>query len=186
MNDSQIIDLYWQRNEKAIEETELKYNSYCFAVAHNILTDEEDSRECVNDTWLRTWNSIPPKRPDNLRIFLAKITRNLSFDRYRAKNTLKRGGGEIAAVLEELDGCIKGADDVQTELELTELKADINSFLFSLPQLECSIFLRRFFYVESISQIALRFHLREGHVAVILSRTRKKLKHYLEAKGYII
>jgi DNA-directed RNA polymerase specialized sigma24 family protein len=102
LDDADIVELYWQRDESAIRKTETKYGQYCFSIAFNILSDTEDSKECVNDTWLRAWNAIPPSRPDRLRIFLAKITRNLSFDKYRLKAANKRGGGEITLALEEL------------------------------------------------------------------------------------
>lgn len=106
MDDKQIIELYWQRNEDAIHETSLKYGSYCYSIAHNILSNNEDSEECVNDTWLKAWNSIPPQRPVHLKMFLAKITRNLSFDKYKAGKAAKRGNGEIAVVLDELSECL--------------------------------------------------------------------------------
>ena len=104
MEDSQIVALYWQRSPDAIKETENKYGAYCFSIADNILHSKEDAEECVNDTWLKTWNAIPPQRPNKLQLFLAKITRNLSFNRYKAKAAEKRGGGEMPIVLDELAG----------------------------------------------------------------------------------
>ena len=106
MEDSRIVELYWQKNADAIKETDSKYGAYCFAIADNILHNEEDSEECVNDTWLNAWNAMPPQRPTKLRLFLAKITRNLSFNRFQAQGAKKRGGGEINLVLDELAECI--------------------------------------------------------------------------------
>ena len=117
MKDEQIIALYWDRDEHAIRETNIKYGAYCFSVAHRILNSREDSEECVSDTWLRAWNAMPPKRPDRLRLFLARITRNLSFDRYRLLTADKRGRGEIAVVLDELAECLPAPTDVAAELE---------------------------------------------------------------------
>lgn len=145
MDDADIVELYWQRDESAIRETETKYGQYCFSIAFNILSDTEDSKECVNDTWLRAWNAIPPSRPDRLRIFLAKITRNLSFDKYRLKAANKRGGGEITLALEELGECVSSALDVEFEFYEQELVKSLNGFLYALPKRESNIFLRRYF-----------------------------------------
>lgn len=120
MEDHQIVELYWQRNADAISETADKYGDYCFAIAENILHNAEDSEECVNDTWLRAWNAIPPQKPAVLRMFLAKITRNLSFDRFHARNAEKRGGGEMALVLDELGECFGGGADIAKRYGLTE------------------------------------------------------------------
>ena len=109
MEDRQIIELYWQRSADAVSETAVKYGAYCFKIAEGILNDVEDSKECVNDTWLHAWNAIPPQKPRVLRIFLAKIARSLSLDRFRARNAEKRGGGEIVLVLDELSDCIPWA-----------------------------------------------------------------------------
>ena len=117
LEDRQIIELYWQKNADAISETASKYGAYCFTIAENILHSTEDSEECVNDTWLHAWNAIPPQKPNILRLFLAKITRNLSFDRFNARNAEKRGGGEIALVLEELGECFGGGADTEAAYE---------------------------------------------------------------------
>lgn len=186
MDDNQIIALYFSRAESAIRETEKKYGNYCLSLASHILRDREDAKECVNDTWLRAWNAIPPARPSQLRLFLAKITRNLSFDRLKERLAKKRGGGEVIAALEELQECVSGSSDVETELEFQELTDSINRFLHTLPGRECSIFLRRYFYVEPVGDIAKRYAVKESNVLVILSRTRKKLCAYLEKEGYIL
>lgn len=125
LEDRQIIELYWQKNADAISETASKYGAYCFTIAENILHSTEDSEECVNDTWLHAWNAIPPQKPNILRLFLAKITRNLSFDRFNARNAEKRGGGEIALVLEELGECFGGGADTEAAYEAKELREAI-------------------------------------------------------------
>ena len=186
MDDSQIVELYCHRDENAICETNRKYGAYCFTIAENILSNGEDAEECVNDTWLKTWNSIPPQKPALLKLFLAKITRNVSFDKYRKKVTSKRGGGEIVFAIEELEDCLSSSADVESEICQKELKSTINRFLHSLPERDCNIFLRRYFYVESTSEIAARYGLKENNVLLILSRTRKKLKSHLQKEGYII
>lgn len=186
VEDSQIIELFWKRSESAIQKTEEKYGSYCYMIANQILMDHEDSEECVNDTWFRAWNGIPPQRPKILRQFLAKVTRNLAFDRYRAKKTKKRGEGVIEEVLEELEECTSGHSDVEETILKKELEEKIRYFVQELPNRESDIFIRRYFYVESTEQIAERFFLKESNVLMILSRTRKKLRAYLEKEGYVI
>jgi len=187
MEDTAIIDLYWKRDERAIVETDQKYGKYCHTVAYNILNDVEDSRECVNDTWLRAWNSMPPGRPSVLRAFLAKITRNLAFDRYRAHNAAKRGSGAMEAVLEELAECadLSGNWNAEEAYAAKELKEAINRFAGQLPGRECDLFVRRYFFAEEISAIAGRYRMTENNVTVSLSRTRKKLRKYLQEGGFI-
>lgn len=184
MDDSQIIELYWQKNAEAITETVGKYGAYCFMIANNILHNAEDSEECVNDTWLRAWNAIPPQKPRVLRLFLAKITRNLSFDRFSARNAEKRGGGEIALVLDELGECLGGGADTETEYEARELRESVQRFVRALPERDGNVLVRRYFFAESIADIARRYGLTENHVTVMLSRTRKKLKAHLLKEGY--
>lgn len=186
MDDNQIIDLYWQRNDAAVGETSRKYGAYCFSIAENILHCPEDSEECVNDTWLHTWNSIPPQRPNIFRMYLAKITRNLSFNCYQAKHAAKRGGGEIFLVLDELSECIAGESDVSDTYQKKELEQRINAFVRGLSERDGNIFIRRYFFTESVSQIAKCNHLTENNVMVILSRIRRKLRMYLEKEGYVL
>lgn len=184
MEDSQIIELYWQRNADAISETSDKYGAYCFSIANHILQSAEDSEECVNDTWLRAWNAIPPQKPSVLRLFLARITRNLSFDRFNAKNAEKRGGGEIALVLDELRECLGGDTDTEAAFEAKELRKSIQLFVRALPERDGNVLVRRYFFAEPIADIAKRYGLTENNVMVILSRTRGKLKTYLLKEGY--
>lgn len=186
MNDSQIVELYWQRKESAIQETNVKYGAYCYSIANNILSCREDADECVNDTWLRAWKTMPPQKPGRLRLFLAKITRNLSFDKFKARNAEKRGNGEFPLVLDELESCIADIKDTEAEFSAKELGKSINRFLQTLSERECSIFLRRYFYAESVAEISIRYGLKDSNVQVILSRTRKKLREHLEKEGYII
>ena len=183
MNDQQIIELYWQRDTQAIQETSIKYGAYCYSIANNILDNKEDSEECVNDTWLRAWNAIPPQRPAILQMFLAKIARNLSLDRYLSRTAQKRGGGEMPLVLDELAECIPSSSDVASEYERKELAQYIRKFVHSLPERERNIFLRRYFFADSIAVIATQYNLSENNVMVILSRTRKKLKNFLRKEG---
>lgn len=183
MEDSTIIDLYWARQEQALEETDRKYGSYCWTIAHNVLRNRQDTEECVNDTWLKAWNAMPPQRPAILSSFLGTITRNLSLDRYKASRTGKRGGGRVLVALEELEECIPGRGDVEQALADAELARTIDRFLRKLPEKDCCIFLRRYWYVDSMQEIARRYHMAEGTVKSSLHRTRKKLREYLEREG---
>lgn len=183
MKDSEIIDLYYQRSEEAITKSADKYGSYCFSIAHNILLNREDSEECVNDTWLKAWNAIPPLYPTHFSSFLAKITRNLSFNKYKARKTMKRGNGETPLALDELLECVPSGNSPEKIVEDTELIQSINLFLDSLPKRERSIFIRRYWAVESMTTIATRFHMKENNVRASLFRSRNKLKEYLEKEG---
>ena len=185
LEDSQIVELYWKKNVDAISETANKYGAYCFTIADNILHCAEDSEECVNDTWLHAWNAMPPQKPDVFRMFLAKITRNLSFNRFNARNVEKRGGGEIVLVLDELSECIASEADVEAAYEVTELEQCIRCFVRSLPERDRNVFVRRYFFTEPIPAIAERYSLTVNNVTVILSRTRKKLKTVLLMEGYL-
>ena len=186
MDDAKIVQLYWERNEQAIIESSNKYGTYCNSIAHNILFNWADAEECVNDTWLHAWNSMPPHKPYILSTFLGKITRNLSFDCYKRNHRDKRGGNNIDLVLEELEEIVSGNDNPEKQLQEKELKEEINQFLFSLSKDKRYMFILRYWYADSISEIAERFGLSENNVSVILNRVRKKLKSYLNEKGYDI
>lgn len=186
MDDEAILDLYFQRNEQAVVETDRKYGRYCFTLANRILKNPRDAEEIVSDTYLRTWNAIPPQRPGVLRQFLARITRNLAFSRWRMETADKRGGGELELVLEELEGCIPALAGVEDALNGKELAETIRHFLDTLPRREQDIFLRRYFYVEESGEIARRYGMKPGTVLKSLSRTRKKLKQYLTQEGYAV
>ena len=185
MTDEQIIAMYQKRQESAIRETEAQYGAFCFRLADHILNNREDSEECVNDTWLHTWNAIPPVYPQCLRMFLAKITRNLSINRYRTRHAAKRGGGETELVLEELAECVAGSADVEETVLAKELGESISRFAYDLSERDGNVFIRRYFFTESIPEIAREYNLTENHVAVILNRVRKALKTHLEKEGYL-
>lgn len=184
MEDKEIIDLYWKREETAIEETAKKYGKYCYAIARNILHRQEDAEECVNDTYLRTWNSIPPHRPEQFSAFLGKITRNLLFHRYEYNHRKKRGAGEINLVLEELEPYVSGTESVEEQVLQKELVREINTFLGTLPKQKRMLFVRRYWYVDSISDLAEQFHMSKNHVSVALMRIRKQLFSYLGERGF--
>ena len=184
MEDEKIVQLYWDRSELAIEESSRKYGPYCSAIAGNILTSQQDVEECVNDTWLHAWNAMPPHRPEMLSTFLGKITRNLSFDRYKRLHREKRGGHSMELVLDELAECVSGKDDPDGAYLLKELKEEIGRFLQGLSVEQRYQFILRYWYAASIAEIAKRFHKSENQISVSLSRIRKKLRSYLEEKGY--
>jgi len=185
MLDEEIIALYFAREEEALLRTDEKYRPYCGSIAYAILHDTQDRDEVLSDTWLAAWNSIPPQMPQVLRLFLARITRTLSFNRYAASHAKKRGGGQMEAVLEELRECAAGTTDVESDAIAHQLEESIRAFIDTLPPRDGSIFLRRYFYVESVSDIAKRYSLSPTHVSVILNRTRKKLRAQLIKEGYL-
>ena len=162
------------------------YGSYCTKVARNILKDQADAEEAVADTWLRAWNAIPPNRPQILRLFFGRITRNLSLSMWRAKMADLRGGGEVALALDELAECIGEGSDPETVLQAKELHQMVTDFLRSAPQNHRVIFLRRYYYLESSKEIALRLGTSDANVRMILSHTRKQLKRHLEKEGYFV
>ncbi len=154
MEDQQIVQLYWDRDEKAIAATSEKYGNYCTSIARNILDNNEDVKECVNDTYLKAWNAMPPHRPNILSAFLGKITRNLSINRYKHNVASKRGGGEFSVALDELEECVSGYSNVEQEMEHQELVKAINGFLGKLSSKKRSIFVCRYLYFDSFSDIA--------------------------------
>lgn len=184
MDDNEIIQLYWDRNEQAINATAQKYGNYCKAIARNILNNKEDVEECINDTYLNAWNAMPAHWPEQLATFLGKITRNLSFNKYRHDHTEKRGGGEIVFILDELTDCVSDIDNVEQIIERQELIKEINIFVKSLPTDKRNIFVRRYWYADSVSEIAKDCGMLPGNVSKILERTRKQLKVYLVERGF--
>ena len=185
MDDSQIINLYFARDENAIIETKNKYQNMCYRIAQNILYNREDSEECVNDTWLRTWNTIPPSRPSVLSTFLAKIVRNLSLNRYRDMHALKRGGSSVNIAIEELNECITDGKTVEKDMEYKLLTESIEDFLWKQTKRNRTVFLKRYFYVMDIKEIAEELDIKEGTVKSILSRMRKKLAVWLEKEAVV-
>lgn len=186
MEDASIVQLYWDRNQQALTETATKYGKYCTSIARNILGNHQDAEECVNDTYMNAWNSIPPHRPGMLSTFLGKITRNLSFNRYKHNHADKRGGSEIAAVLDELGECVSGTNNIEQEIEYKELVKTIDSFLDSLSTEKRNIFVCRYWYTDSVTDIAKQFNMKENTVSMTLSRLRLKLRDYLIERGYEI
>ena len=186
MDDNDIIQLYWDRNEQAIRITSDKYGHYCKAIAMNILNNEEDAEECVNDTYLNAWNSMPTHWPKQLETFLGKITRNLSFNKYKHDHAEKRGSGEITLVLDELTDCVSDTDNVEQVLDHQELIKAISSFVRSLSENKRNLFVRRYWYADSVSAIANDTGMLQGTVSKTLERTRKQLKAYLTERGFEI
>lgn len=186
MNDREIVQLYFERNPEAMEKTVLKYKNYCICIAKNILGNEQDADECFNDALHNTWNSIPPQKPENLGTYIGKIIRNLSFDRYKHSRAKKRGGGETELVLEELKDCVSGKETPEQNLYRKELSAEINSFLNTLSKEKRNIFVCRYWYAFSVSDIAKKFGKTETNISVILSRLRGELKEFLTERGYEI
>ena len=184
MDDAKIVQLYWDRNEQAISVTANKYGNYCTSIAINILGNREDAEECVNDTYMNAWNSMPPHRPNILSTFLGKITRNLSLNRYKHNTADKRGGGELPVVLDELSDLVSGKDDVEQESEHKELVKSIDAFLDTLSPEKRSIFISRYWYTDSISEIAVRHGMNDGAVSMTLNRLRLKLHNYLLERGF--
>lgn len=186
MEDYNIVKLFWDRSEEAIKETSHKYANYCYRIAHNILSNEEDAEECVNDTYLNTWNSIPSHRPEHLSTYLGKITRNLAINRYKKRNSAKNGGGNLHYVLDELNECLPSNECVEDKVDEECVKEIINHFLYTISKEECNVFIRRYWYADSIFAISERYSLSASKVKSMLYRTRKKLKQYLEKEDIII
>ena len=183
MNDNEIIGLYWERNETAISASADKYGSYCHSISYNILHNNEDAEECVNDTWLGAWKSMPPHRPERLSTFFGKITRNLSLNRVRHHHAWKRGGG---AVMEELGEISTGADPVGEAIQRRELLRAIDTFLDGLPKRQRQLFVCRYWYFDSVTDLAARFQMTENHVSVTLRRIREKLRRNLMEGGFTL
>ena len=176
MDDKQIVELYWARQEDAISETDKKYGRYCYYIANGILDSEEDTKEVVNDTYLKLWNTIPPKRPDALKPYAAMICSQTALDRYESRSAAKRGGGNLPLVLDELSECIPDAssnDDISDRVALSDA---ISRFIASLPEKTRKIFIMRYFYVISMADIAKEFNMSESSAGMLMLRTRKKLK----------
>ena len=184
MDDESIINLYLQRDQSAIPATGEKYGQYCLSVACNICGNIEDAEECVNDTYWEVWNSIPPQHPRNLRAFLVRITRNLSLNRLKWNTAAKRGSGEAVFVLDELSELVSGASSVEDDYDRKELIDTINSFLDTLSSRKRFLFLRRYWYFDSITTLALHFGTSNNHISVMLSRIRKQLHFYLIERGF--
>ena len=184
MEDQAIVALYWARDEAAIEQSEIKYGAYCYSIARRILENHEDAQEALDDTWLHAWDAMPPEKPTRLRPFFAKITRNLAIDR-RRKNSAQKRGGALELALDELGECAGTIPLPQEQAEHRELENTIRRFLSGCTPTQRDIFLRRYFFFDTTEEIASRYAMRESNVLNILSRTRKKLKEYLQQEGFL-
>ncbi len=184
MDDEKIVELYWLRSSAAIEETEKKYGAYLNTVAFNILGNAQDAEECVNDTYVGAWNSMPDKRPKRLSPYLGRIARNRAIDRAIADTRQKRGGGEVMLALDEL-GDVTGGVSAERELERRELARTLNTFLSTLSGDERRVFVARYFFIAPVDEIAAKFGFTRSKTASMLLRTRKKLRTALEKEGYV-
>lgn len=184
LEDEKIIDLYFSRDEAAVTATQRKYGRYLHTISWNVLRSEEDAEECVNDTYMRAWNAIPPTHPDNLKAFLAKIVRNLSLNRLESENAKKRGGSETDAALEELEECIADRRNVESEVDGKLLAESINAFLGTLPEKYRVVFMQRYFYLYPVNVIAEKNGYTVSNVKSLLFRARNRLKDYLKEEGF--
>ncbi len=182
MDDNAIVALFLKRTETAIAETQKKYGKYCHRIAKNILENDDDAEECVNDAYLKLWNSIPPNHPENFQAFVGKVTRNLALDLYTKLNARKRTNSRYTTAIDELSECLAddSSGDFTDNLALSEL---LSSFLRTLPEKQRNIFIRRYWYMDNVKSIARTYDITEANVNVILCRTRDLLKHYLESEG---
>ena len=185
MDDSKIIDLFYARSEQAIMELSKKYGAICYKIAKNILNNDLDAEECVNDAYFGAWNTIPPQKPDPLLTYICRIVRNLSVMKYHANTALKRNSFYDVA-LSELEDCLSVSETVEMELAAKELSQMINHFLDTLDQDNRVMFVRRYWYSDSISDIATKFQTSNNSISVRLSRTREKLKKYLKKEGILL
>ena len=183
LSDEAIIALFFERDENAIKETERKYNGYLFAIANNILFSAEDSEECVNDTYLSAWNTIPPTRPTRFSAFLAKITRNLAFDKYDALNRKKRIPRNEMLSFDELEGFVSDGGTPESELEAKQIGEAINSYLKSTSDKKLFIFVSRYFFAMPIADIAKKLSCSEATVNKRIAEIKKELRKHLESEG---
>lgn len=186
MDDSDIIGMLLERNERALEAISLRYGAYLTAIANNILGNKSDAEECLNDTLLALWNSVPPAIPQNLKAYTAKTVRNIAYNRAMALHAGKRGGGNLPEIFEELENCIPDAHSTEDLYMQKETLAAVNRFLTALPARDQSIFLRRYFFAERTAEIAAAMEMQDAAVRLILSRTRKKLKKYLQREDFLV
>ncbi|WP_019914620.1 RNA polymerase sigma factor [Paenibacillus sp. HW567] len=182
MEDQGIVYLYVERSQQAIVETKNKYGAYCRGIARNIISDISDIEECENDTYLAAWNAIPPNIPRKLSVFLGRITRNIALDKY-GYNTAQKRNRQFEVILTELEGCIASPDTVETEYEAGEIANVINEFLYGIKSQERNVFIRRYWYSDSIEELSMRFNMSSSKVKSTLFRTRKRLKAYLDKAG---
>lgn len=184
MEDREIVELYWQRSETAIGRTQEKYHAYLLKIADNILSDREDSLETVNDTYLAAWNSIPPHRPAVLSTYLGKLLRRIAIDVWRKQNRDRRKEGQYALSLEELGDCVSGGDTTQETVDAHLLAEAIGRYLRGLPKETRCAFVGRYYYLDSIREVAGYCHMSESKLKSLLYRTRLGLRDYLNKEGF--
>ncbi|MDR0249182.1 MAG: RNA polymerase sigma factor [Oscillospiraceae bacterium] len=184
-DDAQIVDLYWRRDEAAIGESDKKYGRYLMKIAFRVLANFEDSQECVNDTYLKAWNSMPPHKPDVLSTYLGKIARQVSIDVYRKRASKKRQGSQYALSLSELGECVPGGVDPEREYNASLLAETVDAFLRSMPSETRAAFVGRYFYMDSTREVAGYCGMSESKLKSLLRRTRLKLKEHLEKEGFL-
>lgn len=185
MESERILLMLYNRDEQALEETVNTYGALCRSAARNILGSDEDAEECLNDALLTAWNAIPPAKPRNYCAYLLKLVRNAAFDKFKARKSAKRGGGQTTEALDELSEIFPAADNVETEVEQRELMQAVTKFLEKLPKQQRDLFLCRYWQAASITDLAARFQMTENHVKVTLSRLRKRLETYLREEGLL-
>ena len=185
MTDAEILALYHARDEDAIAETQRLYHRYCYSIAYGILNDEEAAAECVNDTWLAAWNTIPPQCPEHLPAYLGRLTRNTALKRWRERTAVKRGGGQLELALEELADCLPARETPEDRALAGDLSAALDRFLSGLPKHARQVFLRRYWFLEPVEAIALDMGFSLPKTASILRRTRLKLHDYLSKEGFL-
>jgi RNA polymerase sigma-70 factor (ECF subfamily) len=184
MEDRQIVDLYWARSESAITETDKKYGRYCHYIAYQILCDDMDAEEIVNDTYLKTWNTVPPNYPDPLKSYVGMISSQLALNRYEEKSAARRGAGKMPLVFHELDECLADEEASADMAESIVLRDLLNRFIWSLPKKTRNIFVRRYWYASSLAEIAEEYGMKESAVAMLMFRTRQKLREFLQKEGF--
>ena len=185
MQDEALVELLFAREERVLPEVQGKYGAYCLSIARGILCDEGESEECLNDTLLQLWRSVPPQRPRSLRAYIGRLTRNLAISRWRKNNALRRGGSQLPLALEELGECVDGGQTPDQALEKKTVVALLNRFVRSLPETERYIFLRRYWYLDSNQAIAGQLRTTPGRIASQLLRTRRKLRRALREEGIL-
>ncbi len=184
MNDQAIVQLFWDRNEDAIRECKKQYEEYCMYIANNVLYNRQDSEECVNDALLAAWKSIPPQKPDNLRTYLGKLIREIAINRWKKNNRQKRNAGSVVRSLDEIAEMVSGGD-IEEEIEASEIAREISRYLYTIDETKRNVFIRRYWYYDSVESICLMYGFGKSKVLVMLKRTRDDLAAHLRKEGFI-
>ena len=184
MDDNEIVELFFARDERAIQAASQQYGAYCASIAQRILDDQGAAEECVNDAWLRCWQTIPPQRPRSLKGYAGRIVRNLALSALRLGNAQKRGGGQVQLALDELSEVVSGGETPEGALDRQAFHAALDGFLSALPERDRSLFLRRYWYLDSVEALAKRFRMSRTHVTTTLHRLRQRLRVHLQQEGF--